>query len=290
MSEYLKYNLYGYGAILLWSFAALIVNLMPSIPPLFIACLSSSVALFFYILLWCRKPARFKKIFSQPPIIWVLFFASVVAYRGFYLTGLKLAPIVEANLLNYLWPLLIVLLPAFIDKKSLSKYVVTGAVCCFAGVVCIAISKKISNLSFEPGHFLAIAAAITWAVYSIYTKRHPGASLDMIGIMHFIAAILFYSLHVTFEKHLSFADIPTIEIIYVAYLGAAAFAGYILWDKAMTHGDREKIAVAAYYTPLLSTLWLILLGNVAMSPLIWLAACLILGGSLFARFKSYKIK
>src|SRR5262249_40185544 len=145
-------------------------------------------------------------------------------------------------------------------------------------------NKGGAGLSFEHGHIFAIVAACAWALYSVLTRRFPGAITDMIGIMHLFAVAVFALLHIIFEDPVSLSAISPAGWFGTLGLSLAVSLGYTFWDKAMTHGDRERVATAAYFTPLLSIIWLILFAHAPMTKLIWLAAVLILGGSFISRF------
>jgi drug/metabolite transporter (DMT)-like permease len=278
-------NLAGYTSVTLWSFSALFISWTSDMPPFLLAALNSAIGFAFFGLKWLTVPKQLQKALRQPKQVWALYFLAVVFYRGFYLSGLKLAPIVEANLLNYLWPLLIIVLSALLDKKKIPPPIYVGAVACFTGVICIGLSNKGgTGLSFEHGHIFALVAASSWALYSVLTRRFPGAITDMIGVMHLIAVAVFSLFHIFFEAPVSLASISPLAWIGTTGLSLAVSLGYSLWDRAMTHGDRERVATAAYFTPLMSTVWLILFAQAPMTKLIWIAAVLILGGSLISRF------
>jgi len=279
-------NLQGYMAILFWSFAAFFVGLTSQLPPFLLTSLETFVGFIFFVVIWLRTPARLIQLRRQPWRVWLLFALPTIGYAGFYYCGLKLAPIAEANLLNYLWPLLIVVLPTILERHKLSKMVLIGSLFCFTGVICIGLNSKQGSFSFQPGHFFAIAGAFTWALYSVLTRRFPAAPVDAVGLMGLISSIFFLIAHRLFETPVDLSTMSWSGWVGVVALGLCGAPTYILWDKAMTKGDREKVAVAAYYTPLLSTLCLILFGHVTMSFLVWTAAALILGGSILARMNT----
>ncbi len=278
-------NLQGYGAILLWSSSALFIAWTAGIPPFLLAALSSFTGLLIFALGWARDPEKLKNISKQTWPIWVLFFVAVVVYRGFYLSGLKLAPIVEANLLNYLWPLLIVIFSAVLERQKLSLQVLLGAALCFLGVICIGIGQHGGGfrLEFQLGHILAIGAALSWSGYSVLTKKFQAAPTDMIGVMHGVAAVFFVFMHMAFEPSFDWRQADMAHYAGILGLGVAVSYGYSMWDKAMTGGDRNKVAVAAYMTPLLSTLWLILFSGSPMTIWVWYAVAFIIGGTFTAR-------
>jgi drug/metabolite transporter (DMT)-like permease len=283
-------NLSGYAAITLWSFSAVFIQWTAEIPPLLLAGLTSAGGFLFFGAQWLRDPQKLRACLKQSWQVWLLFFCAVVIYRGFYLCGLKLAPIIEANLLNYLWPLLIIVFSGLIDKKKIPPLVYAGSVACFAGVICIGLSKSGGRLDFHPGHVFAFIAACVWAAYSVATRRYPGALSDMIGVMHLVALGVFVAAHLAVEQRVDYASVGMLNWVGTAGLALAVSLGYKLWDRAMTHGDRERVATAAYFTPLLSTFWLIIVAGQGMAPLVWVAAVLILGGSTLSCFATREKK
>jgi drug/metabolite transporter (DMT)-like permease len=58
--------------------------------------------------------------------VWALGIWGLFGYHFLYFLAFRLAPPVEVNLLNYLWPLLIVLLSAFLPGKGLRWYHLVG--------------------------------------------------------------------------------------------------------------------------------------------------------------------
>ena len=273
----------GYAAILLWSFSALFIGWTAEIPPFLTACLTSGVGFAIFALQWLAAPRKFGTALRQDRRVWGLFFLSIVVYRGFYLAGLKYAPIVESNLLNYLWPFFIVALSAFQGRTRLRPLLLIGVLCCFSGVLMIGFDKGLAAFSFRAGHVFALLGAMTWAVYSVLTRRFPSASMETMGIMHFLAVGIFGGLHLACEAPVGLAAISPQAWLGVVGWGASLSVAYKLWDKAMSCGSREKIAAAAYWTPLLSTFWLILLGKGAMTAGVLAAAVLIIGGSAMVR-------
>jgi drug/metabolite transporter (DMT)-like permease len=204
-------------------------------------------------------------------------------------SAFRLAPIVEANLINYLWPLLIVLLtPAFLRGFGLRAHHVAGAVMGLAGAVLIVSGGSIHpDLSALPGYLLAAAAALTWAVYSLLTKRLPAFGSGAVGAFCLAAGILSLVVYVAQAGPGGFAvvrggDWPILLLLGVGPMGAAFF----LWDAALKKGDPRIIGALSYLTPLLSTLALTLVGGRRMSLLAGAAMALIVAGAVTGSLRS----
>ena len=71
----------------------------------------------------------------QPPLVWAVGVGGLFGYHALYFLALRFAPPAEAGLLNYLWPLLIVLFSSFLPGERLAVHHVIGAVAGLAGTV-----------------------------------------------------------------------------------------------------------------------------------------------------------
>jgi drug/metabolite transporter (DMT)-like permease len=271
--------------ILLWSFSALFISFTPEIPPFLLACLTSAAGFLLFSFRWLGDYKRLINTLLQPARIWLLFAVAVIAYRGFYISGLKTTSTLEANLINYLWPVFIVLFAALIDKRRISVSLVLASLISFVGVFCIGISQSggVFDWQLSNGHLLALLAAICWSGYSVATKRITATPNDMIGVMHLMAAVIFYLFHHFFEVPVIWQNVDLLHWLAVFQLGVAISLGYSWWDIAMTKGNQQQIAIGANFIPLLSTFWLILLGRQNLTYLVLIAAVLILSGSYLAK-------
>jgi drug/metabolite transporter (DMT)-like permease len=202
-------------------------------------------------------------------------------YHLMLFLALQTAPAVEANLVNYLWPLLIVLLsPIFTKSLSLNFRYVLAAISGFAGAV-IAITYKgsgLESLSIEIGYFFALAAAVIWATYSLATTKVPNFPTPAIGLFALVSGVLAIGAHFVFEPA---ATISATDWLLLLVLGAGPLGGaFYLWDAALKIGDPRRIGLLAFLTPLLSTVLLVLVSGNSMSWQLLLATALIVGGAL----------
>lgn len=211
----------------------------------------------------------------------------ILGYHFLLFTALQIAPAVEVNLLNYLWPLLIVALtPVFLPGYTLRAQHILGVVAGLAGAVLVVTGGKIGmDMSHLPGYLCAAGAAFIWAAYSLLTKRVPAFSTYAVGAFCTVAGLL--ALGVYFVESnlgllpsvtLSTSDWATLVLIGIGPLGLAFFT----WDAALKRGDPRLIGALSYLTPLLSTLVLVVLNGQSMSPLHLVAMVLIVGGAVIS--------
>ena len=276
----MKADLFTLGAIFLWASLASLATLLSNIPPflltgigLIIGALVSIPSLRSGLTPW--------KIPLKTLLIGVY---GLFGYHFMLFLALQTAPAVEANLVNYLWPLLIVLLsPIFTKSLSLNFRYVLAALSGFAGAV-LAITyngSTLESLSVEVGYFFALAAAVIWATYSLATTKVPRFPTPAIGLFALVSGVLAIGAHFLFEPA---ASISTADWFLLLVLGVGPLGGaFYLWDAALKIGDPRRIGLLAFLTPLLSTVLLVLVSGKPLSWQLLISAALIIGGAFFAR-------
>jgi drug/metabolite transporter (DMT)-like permease len=205
--------------------------------------------------------------------------------------ALRHAPPVEANLINYLWPLgIVVMAPLFLPGTTLSATHIVAAGAGFAGA-CIAILgdslfksglQGITKAGFEWGYIPAAGSAFIWASYSLMSKRlastgrgFPTAAIGLFGLVSGLLSLLCHALMEP-AATLSNQDWLLMVVMGLGPLGAAFF----LWDAALKKGDARQIGILSYITPLASTALLIVVTGRALTWSIGLATALIIGAAV----------
>ena len=273
----MKADLFTLGAIFLWASLASLATLLSNIPHflltgigLIIGALVSIPSLRSGLTPW--------KIPLKTLLIGVY---GLFGYHFMLFLALQTAPAVEANLVNYLWPLLIVLLsPIFTKSLSLNFRYVLAALSGFAGAV-LAITSGGSGIGFssiEVGYFFALAAAVIWATYSLATTKVPRFPTPAIGLFALVSGVLAIGAHFLFEPA---ASISTADWLLLLVLGVGPLGGaFYLWDAALKIGDPRRIGLLAFLTPLLSTILLVVVSGNSLSWQLLVATGLIVGGAL----------
>jgi drug/metabolite transporter (DMT)-like permease len=274
-------TLIGFGAVALWSLLALFTTATEGVPPFQV---TASAFLVGGVLATIIVAARGRlRHLSQPSGAYLLGVGGLFGYHALYFAALKLAPAAEANLVNYLWPLLIVLFAALLPGERLAPRHVAGALIGFAGVAVLAFGK--GGLAFTPaaatGYALAALAALIWAGYSVLSRRFSRVPTDAVAAFCLLTALLALVCHLAFET--TVWPLSATQMLALAGLGIGPTgAAFFLWDVGMKRGDIRLLGVASYAVPVLSTLLLVLTGAASASVALGIACVLIVIGALIA--------
>ena len=242
-------------------------------------------------IVWARLKGQSLAVLREVPLAsWGLGVYGLLAFHACYFFALQAAPPLEASLIVFLWPLLIVLmsglLPARHGGTSLRWWHIAGALLGLAGTVLILMGKG-GSLEFSgsaAGYVAAAAAALIWSSYSVTSRlfaRVPSTAVMGSCGLTALGALAFHLLLETTVWPASLASWLAIVALGLGPVGAA----FYLWDEGMKHGDIRLLGVAAYTTPLFSTIILAVLGLGAATVTVWLAALLITAGALLASKK-----
>ena len=268
-------NLYALGAIALWASLASLGVSLTHIPPFLltgIALIIGSVPAWPFVL---RDPSQWR----IPARTLALGVYGLFAYHFLLLIALRHAPPVEANLVNYLWPLFIVVLaPVVLPGVALRLPHVLAALLGFGGAaIAIAGGRELSG-TLAWGYLPALAAAFIWATYSLLTKRVAAFPTTAIGLFGLVSGVLSLLCHVVLEPAASLQarDWALLAVLGLGPLGASFF----LWDKALKLGDARHIGILSYITPLASTALLLLVSGRPFSWSIAISTAMIISAAV----------
>jgi drug/metabolite transporter (DMT)-like permease len=275
-------TLIGLTAIVMWSLLAVLTVATGRIPAFQLAGMTFAIGALAATLRWTVRPEGFRAL-RQPPLVWIVGVGGLFGYHALYFLALRLAPPAEAGLLNYLWPLLIVLFSSLLPGERLRAHHIIGALLGLGGTVLLFAGN--ASVHFErdqiAGLAAAFVAAFVWAAYSVMSRKLKTVPTDAVAGFCLATAVLATAVHLTIETTVWPATAAQWLAIIALGLGPVGAAFYA-WDVGMKRGDIRVLGAASYATPLLSTAFLIMAGYATPSAAIVIAAVLIAGGGLIA--------
>jgi drug/metabolite transporter (DMT)-like permease len=265
-------HLHALGAIALWATLASLGVWLRHVPPFLLTGLA--------LIMGSIPSWPLARQWKVPASTLALGVYGLFGFHFLLFIALRHAPAVEANLVNYLWPLLIVVLaPAVLPGMRLRALHVVAAVTGFAGAaIAILGAGAGTGGGWAWGYLPALGSAFIWASYSLWTRRVPAFPTAAIGLFGLVSGLLSLLCHAALEPSatLGARDWLLIAVMGLGPLGAAFF----LWDKALKAGDARHIGILSYITPVASTALLMVVSGRGFSWSIALAAAMIIGAAI----------
>ena len=280
----------GLTAILMWSLLAVLTVATGKIPAFQLAAMTFAIGALVAFASFLFRPRAFAAL-KQPLTAWLVGVGGLFGYHALYFLALRFAPPAEAGLLNYLWPLLIVLFSSLLPGERLLSHHVIGALLGLVGTVLLLMRGGGSGFEAGqlPGLAAAFVAAFVWASYSVMSRRLKAVPTDAVAGFCLATAILAGIVHVLVERTV-WPETPAQWLAIVALGIGPVGAAFFTWDIGMKRGDIRVLGAASYATPLLSTAFLILAGYARPTATIALAAILIAGGGLIAAKDMFRLR
>ena len=270
----------GFTAILLWSLLALFTIGSAPVPPFLLNALCFAIGGGLG-LAWVLVAGRAGVLGTISWRVYAFGTAGLFGYHFLYFTAFRLAPSAETGLIAYLWPLFIVLFSGLLPGERLRLPHVAGALLAFAGAALIVLTRPAAEGAAFAGLALAFLCALTWAGYSVLSRRLGEVPTESVTVFCLMTAALSGLSHLALEKTVWPTDPTGWASVAALGLGPVGLA-FFTWDVGVKRGDIQLLGVASYAAPLLSTLALVGAGLAPASPLLGLAAALIAGGAALA--------
>lgn len=272
----------GGTAVLMWATLALLTTLTGKVPPFQLVAMAFAVAFAGVTAKWLASGERIRAHLKQRPAVWALGLFGLFGYHFFYFMALRGAPAVEASLIAYLWPLLIVMFSALLPGERLRWFHLAGAVMGLAGTALLVTGGERFGFKAQYwiGYLAAAACALTWSAYSVLSRRFGEVPTDAVGGFCGATAILAVAAHLAFETTVwpQGWEWAAVAALGVGPVGAAFF----VWDHGVKRGDIRALGAFSYAAPLLSTILLIAFGRAAFTWAVAAACLLITFGAVLA--------
>ena len=299
MEKQKKAYLFASVAVLFWATSASAFKIclspehlnVPVLPLLFGASLVASAALFVNLLL-SGKVALLKALsmadFSRSVF---LGFLSPFLYYTVLFKAYSILPAQQAQPLNFVWPLMLVLLSVPILKHKITRRDILAILISFTGVLVISTKGHIMSFRLtEPlGVTLAIGSSIPWALYWIYNiKDQRDETLSL--FLNFMFASVYVLILILVAGKLKFPSFKgALGVIYVGLFEMGIT--FLIWLKALKLSKTTAhVAGLIYLVPFLSLVVIyFVLGEKILSSTI-IGAALIVGGIVLQKLRTARTK
>lgn len=272
-------TLVGLVAILLWASLALLTTATGNLPPFQVLAIGFGIAAFLGLVRATLRGAAGWRELRQPLPAFALSTLALFGYHALYFIALKRAPAVEANLLNYMWPLLIVVFAGLFGGVAVRPGQWLGTTLGLVAAVLLVTRGRGLEVdpAHVPGYLAALGAALIWSLYSVLNRRYVDVPTAAITVACAGVALSGAIVHLLSEQTV----VPTrgqwlvLILMGVGPVGAA----FWLWDHGTKRGDIALLGSLSYLAPLLSTLLLVASGRAQAHWIQAIAIVLLLSGA-----------
>lgn len=274
--------LYAASAILIWStMAAVVKRLLTGLPSLEALAVSSFFA--FLLLLAINLRGRAQAMRRWPlrdyMTVAVLGFVGLFLYSALYYYGLSQLSSQEACILNYLWPIMLVIFSSVILKERMTPIKAAAMLCSFAGIVVLSIGGGAGSGNRTSGMLSCVAAAACYGLFSVLNKKAGKDQTVTMMTVWLTTGVCALAVGLITE---TWTPITGMQWLGLLWLGSACnAAGYLLWALALNGAENTAaIANLAYLTPFLSLAVSAVLLKEKLRAHMIVALVLIVGGIL----------
>lgn len=190
----------------------------------------------------------------------------------------------EVGMINYLWPALTILFAVLFNGQKAKWWLVIGVLFAFYGIGMVLSGSLIvdfgrfwKHIQTNPfSYCLGLLAAISWAAYSNFTRAWANGEnpttlifgLDVIIFNFFWLSGIGNSNEITLKG-----------LLIVCCSAFVMGSAYGLWTYGVQKGRITIMAIASYFTPVLSCLFASLLIGASLNSAFWFGVLVVVLGS-----------
>ncbi len=265
------------GSVLLWATWPTLATVANPAPPFLIFGLAAAVG---FVVSFGVSTAQGKAagFFATSLRTLAIVTIGLLANNILYLLAINRIGPAEANVISYLWPVLLVAIMARLRRQRLGRVQGLGIAVAFIGAA-VAIGPAFENSFDAAGILLAFFSGLIFAIYAA-VRSYGRETHDVVGPSMGLLAVLSLGLHWAFEPS---ASLSLPQGLAIAGIGIAPLTlSNALWDSAVRTGYMAMISGLAYLTPLASLILLAVFGVGTVTVYVAAGGLLVVTGALAA--------
>ncbi|CAM5329484.1 hypothetical protein MAUB1S_05715 [Mycolicibacterium aubagnense] len=265
------------GAVMLWATWPTLATVANPAPPFLIFGLAAALGFVVSFGVSTVK-GTVADFFATSPRTLAIVTIGLLANNVLYLLAIRRIGPAEANVISYLWPVLLVAIMARFRRQRLGRVQGLGIAVAFIGAA-VAIGPAFEKNFDVIGILLAFLSGLIFAIYAAI--RSCGREThDVVGPSMGLLAVLSLGFHCAIEPS---ASLSLSRWLAIAGIGIAPLTlSNALWDRAVRTGYTAMISGIAYLTPLASLVLLAVFGVGTVSVALAVGALSVVIGALAA--------
>jgi drug/metabolite transporter (DMT)-like permease len=277
-------TLSGITAILFWSITAPVIASATGVDPFLYTSLSSAIGFCLFFLRWVALKENPLPELKKTPF-WFLLAGlfGISVHELTWVAALQQAPPLEATLIIYTWPFLVVLFTTFALGQKFRWYHIAAGGLGLLGMTALLTGRGLAldHFTILPGHGWAVICALSWSIFSALSARHHQLSTNLLSMIFLASAVINLGI---WYIGLGAPPAPAKSLLIVSISSIFIASAYALWDFGMKRGNTQMIGIVSFLTPVLSSLYLVLLDKAVLTPYILLSLFLVMCAIGTARY------
>lgn len=274
----------GILALLFWAASASLVLFVGVLPVFEMQFILFSFS--FMLALIIFRGSLVKQLFRIPFKLVLFGVIGIYFTNLFFMSAFQHAPADKVDLINYLWPIMVIITSSLLPNEKLKLNQLVGGMIAFYGVyILLTNGHGLSgfNVQHWKGYLLAFLDALCWTFFTLTLRRYKKSSAELIGIYCGLAALFSLITHCGIE---TFVMPNTSQICYLGLIGLTSQGlAYYFWDIGIKRGHYKILCVLSYFNPILSIGMLVIFGFTVMTSSLTIAVLLVSLGAVVASQK-----
>lgn len=284
MQGQVRIYFYAVSAVLIWStlaaMAKSLLTVIPTFEALFLSSLIASV--FLLVQQGVRRGLRVFRAYDWRGYLAMaaLGFIGLFVYSGLYFYGLTQLTSQEACILNYLWPMMIVLFAALLLGERITLRTAAALLLSFSGVLVLTLGGEgRADGNAVLGALACVLAALCYGLFCVLNRKRNVDATVLMTVAWGVTALCALSVMLMAETWVALSWTQWAGMLWFGIFINAV--GYLWWTMALQQAQNAAmVANLAYFVPLLSLVVSAVTLGEEMSRAALLALVLIMGGIL----------
>jgi drug/metabolite transporter (DMT)-like permease len=274
----------GMLSVVFWSITAPVIAMAPGIHPFLYIGIVHSIGFCLFVVTWTvRRENPLPDLKKAPRWFILAGLIGISVHELMWVAALQQAPPLEATLIIYTWPLLVVIFSALAMGKKLGVHHMAGGFLGMCGITALMVGRGLTldHFTLLPGHFYAVVCSLTWSVFAALSARNNHLSTNLLSMIFLISGLINLGIWAVFLGH---PQAPGHSLMIAATAAVFTTSAYMFWDFGMKQGNAQLIAVISFLTPVLAAFYLVILGKAILTGYLLSALFLVVSGIGVAKY------
>lgn len=287
-----RYTAFGFITILIWGTSAVFTRTLSTNLGAYTAAALVNLIGGIAVLIWQLATGSGMKEWKKVPrLYWLVCGSLFILYTSSSYVSMQMVKkeevVLTLVLIRFLWPLFTLIFTIPILKQKASPWLICGVTLSFIGIVVAKLGnqifdlsdfvKNVSNGGELPALLLGFVVAVTWGLYTNFTKKYIGTKdVDGVGIYMVGSGIILGIISIFTNEPRNFTPSIIVQVIYASIM--VTCVANILWNMSIKRGNMLIVVLASNFLPIISTVMTSIMLGIPITPPILIGSLLVVAG------------